>query len=121
MEFSVLAKLLSLKDYDNKQAKLVAVSVGWASSSVLTRIIDKVVKVAMDDQISYVLLFHGLASIINLAAATGLVFLINKRNTGRENNRVRQGLIYVSLLMVAALQEVTFQQESHEARVNEWN
>ena len=49
VEFTVLAKLLSVKDYDNKQAKLVAVAIGWATASTLIRILDKVLVVALDD------------------------------------------------------------------------
>ena len=122
VEFTVLAQLLSLKEHENKQARLVAAGIGWADASILARVFDHVMHVAAGDQLSYLLFVHSASSLINFLVVLCAVFLVDKGLTAyKQKLYFRQALTLLALLCVAFLSELTMQFEGHELKVNEWN
>ena len=122
VEFTMLAKLMAIKEYDNKQARLVAMSIGWACASTLISISDKVLQVAFDDQVSYMLLINGVSALIQLASSIALIYLIDKLLSAyKDQDNWRLNVVIAILIAAAGLNEITSQKEAHEVRVNTWN
>ena len=107
VEYSVLSSVLEEKDHHNIRAKLIAVSLGWASATIATKLFDEFTFVAMEDQISYMFLIHGVSSLVTLAHSIALVYLVNKANNAHKQKQNRKlVLAVVFLVLVAGLSQI---------------
>ncbi len=102
VEYLILAKVLDTKDHHNKKAKLISLSVGWASGTALVGLLEEVIAVALDDQISYMLIVHGFSSIITLASSIALVYLVNQIIGAHKQQKTAKVALSVTLLLLTA-------------------
>ena len=77
-------------------------SVGWASGTVLVELFHEVIAIALDDQISYMLIVHGFSSIITLASSIALVYLVNQSLGAHKQQKNAKVALSVTLLLLTA-------------------
>ena len=69
----------------------------------MVELLHQVIAIALDDQISYMLIFHGFSSIITLASRIALFNLVNQSIGAHKQQNIAKVALSVTLLLLTAI------------------